>query len=247
MKTEIIYEDDNLWVIYKPAGLATQSAKVSQPDVVSELTKVVKGGYVGLLHRLDQPVEGLLVVAKDKMAAASLSKQLTGGTLNKYYYAAVMEAGEGDVKGAERLQECGQKIKLTDYLQKDAKSRLSNVVTEKYQGKKDLPKDVQKAVLEYELLDSKCKDEKKIALAHVCLETGRFHQIRAQMAHANLPLLGDLKYAPEDVTAYAKKWQVSTVALCAYKVEFLHPQTKKKMTFTCQPKGIIFHEFTHTI
>jgi 23S rRNA pseudouridine1911/1915/1917 synthase len=89
MKTEIIYEDAALLVIYKPAGLAVQTASVTQQDVVTELCGYLNTSYVGLVHRLDQPVEGLLVVAKTKKAAAVLSRQLADGTLEKTYYAVV--------------------------------------------------------------------------------------------------------------------------------------------------------------
>ena len=100
MRTEILYEDKIIMVIRKPAGLAVQSARIGQPDVVSELkshlAKLPDTGrlgpgkgepYLGIVHRLDQPVEGVLVFAKEKKAAAALTKQLSDGTLNKHYYA----------------------------------------------------------------------------------------------------------------------------------------------------------------
>ena len=100
MRTEILYEDKIIMVIRKPAGLAVQSAGIGQPDVVSELkshlAKLPDTGrlgpgkgepYLGIVHRLDQPVEGVLVFAKEKKAAAALTKQLSDGTLNKHYYA----------------------------------------------------------------------------------------------------------------------------------------------------------------
>ena len=91
MKTEILYEDNSILVIRKPAGLAVQSARVGQPDVVSELKSYlvkqsgVRRGepYLAVIHRLDQPVEGVLVFAKEKNAAAVLTRQLSEGTLNK--------------------------------------------------------------------------------------------------------------------------------------------------------------------
>ena len=84
MKTEILYEDGNLLVVRKPAGLATQTAGVGKADVVSELKNYLaaSGGakppYLGVIHRLDQPVEGLLVFAKNRQAAGALTKQLAG-------------------------------------------------------------------------------------------------------------------------------------------------------------------------
>ena len=95
MRTEILYEDNSVLVIRKPAGLAVQSARIGQADVVSELksylAKQAGAGqgepYLAVIHRLDQPVEGVLVFAKEKKAAAALTKQLSDGTLNKHYYA----------------------------------------------------------------------------------------------------------------------------------------------------------------
>ncbi len=133
MKTEILYEDNSILVIRKPAGLAVQSAGIGQPDVVSELkshlAKLPDAGsrglgkgepYLGIVHRLDQPVEGLLVFAKDKKAAAALSKQLAEGALNKHYYAVLCgypDCPEGD---------------LVDYLRKEG--NVAVAVTGREQG-----------------------------------------------------------------------------------------------------------------
>ena len=142
MKTEMIYEDKDLLVIRKPAGLATQSAGVGQADVVSELknylarTSGSKGQpYLGIIHRLDQPVEGLLVFAKNKNAAAALTKQLGGqensGLLNKQYYAVIC---------GKPLSKEGQ---LVDYLMKE--DNLAKVVT----GQPSQSAQAKKAVLQY--------------------------------------------------------------------------------------------------
>ena len=88
MKTKILHEDTSILVIHKPAGIAVQSGRVGQMDVESELknylaAKAKENVFLGLVHRLDQPVEGLLVVAKTREAAARLNKQLAAGSLNK--------------------------------------------------------------------------------------------------------------------------------------------------------------------
>ena len=94
MDLNIVFEDEHIIVAYKPAGIATQTARLGQQDMVSELKNYLarkpenkgKGApYLGLVHRLDQPVAGILVFAKTKQAAASLSKQITDGTFHKYY------------------------------------------------------------------------------------------------------------------------------------------------------------------
>ena len=114
----ILYEDPHILVCVKPHGIATQSKSIRYPDMVSliknHLTKSSGSRnpgsaepYLAVIHRLDQPVEGLLVFAKDKKAAAALSKQLTEGALNKHYYAVLCgypDCAEGD---------------LVDYLRKE--------------------------------------------------------------------------------------------------------------------------------
>ena len=181
MKTKIIYEDQDILICHKPAGLATQSASVSQPDVVSELKKYLGGGYLGIIHRLDQPVEGLLVFARSQKAAAALSRQLAEGILVKRYCALVH---------GRPPQESGR---LVDYLRKEGS--LSRVVSEGNQG-------AQKAVLRYQVRTADVRKgaggqdssgevpgaaaHTAAALNYTCMdiyiETGRFHQIRCQLS-----------------------------------------------------------------
>lgn len=250
MRTKIIYEDKELLIIHKPAGLATQTSKIGQADVVSELKNYLMAGakgspqgrkepYLGIIHRLDQPVEGLLVFAKTKDAAAQLTVQLSKGTLNKQYYALI----------------CGQPAaeegELVDYLYKDANSR-AQVVT----GQQEKYPEAKKAVLQYKLLKSVAvagngggststdvtgggqqSTSKVVSLMDIHIETGRFHQIRAQMAHAGMALLGDSKYADEDTLQTSREMGIRNVALCAYKLECRHPVTKQELSFSVEPEG----------
>ena len=169
MKTEILYEDNSILVIRKPAGLAVQSARIGQPDVVSELkshlAKLPDTGrlgpgkgepYLGIVHRLDQPVEGVLVFAKEKKAAAALTKQLSDGTLNKHYYAVL--CGYPAVAEGE----------LVDYLRKEGSVAVAVTGREK-----NFP-DAKIAKLHYSILE-KINQPMPLALADVCIETGRFH------------------------------------------------------------------------
>lgn len=225
MRTGIVYEDDQVIVIHKPAGLATQTARIGQPDVVSELKNYRKGGYVGVVHRLDQPVEGLLVFGKTPEATAKLSGALSGDGLNKSYYAVV----------------CGVPVpsekRLVDELIKTKDNRAQVVHDDKA---------AKKAILTYRVEQSLISDASKdiaISLVKVCIETGRFHQIRCQMAHAGHPLLGDFKYGNDRSAQTAKAFPVDSVALCAYEISFIHPTTGKKLSFRKNPEGRAFQVF----
>lgn len=229
MRTEIVYEDREILVCYKPAGLASQTAKPGQPDMVSELKNYLAGKaekkqsrYLGVIHRLDQPVEGLLVFARTSSAAAKLSAELSAGTLNKRYYAVV----------------CGKPDKdhgcLTDYLIKDAKTGSARVVTEEAQGKK--------AVLTY-CVKKTIPEPAPFSLLEIRIETGRFHQIRVQTAHAGFPILGDSRYGSEASLALGRELFVRNVALCACHISFRHPTTGKQMEFTENPRGPVFSRF----
>ena len=143
-KMEVIYEDEQILICYKPAGLATQTSSIVQEDMVSQVKNYRKGKgedpYVGVVHRLDQPVEGLLAFAKTPRAADLLGKQL------------------------------------------------------------------------------------------------RFHQIRAQLAARNAPIVGDAKYGG---TATGRP-----LCLCAYRLIFRHPATGEEVEFAIRPRGEDFRDFT---
>lgn len=217
----LLYEDKDILVCRKPAGLPTQTAKVAAPDLVSELKNYLaqKGeSFLAVVHRLDQPVEGLLVFAKNKAAARDLGEQLRQNTFNKVYYAVSFN------------QPVVQEGMLEDYMIKEGS--LAKIVTADTPGAK-------KALLHYKLIAV----EKGRVLYEVRLETGRFHQIRAQMAHAGMPLLGDKKYADSAIRIYSESHNIKNVALCAYKLKFKHPKTGEEMLFVRKPAGEIFREF----
>ena len=225
MQTKILYEDKELFVIHKPAGIAVQSARVGQMDVENELKNyLAKKGeqpFVGLVHRLDQPVEGVLVVAKNKVAAAALNKQLISNTLNKTYLA-VAYTGNGENITASL--NAGQ---FEDYLLKDG--QLAKIVPAD-------TKDAKTAKLHYIIIRK--KDD--LSLVKVEIETGRFHQIRCQMAYHKMPLLGDTKYGTETSIIISRSLSVRNVALCANGISFIHPTTQKEMHFEVEPMNSAF-------
>lgn len=221
MNLNILYEDKDILVAEKPAGIESQSAKSFEPDMVSEVKKHIhslspglKEPYVGVIHRLDKPVGGMMVYAKTKSAAESLSRQVSGHQMEKTYLAAV----------------CGKPVEnfgtYVDYLWKDGKNNCSKIVDKGI-------KDAKRAELSYRVLDTVLKDGEEYSLLEIRLETGRHHQIRVQMAGHGTPLLGDRKYNPD----FKKAGQGENVALFACSLSFVHPVTKKKMTYRLQPKG----------
>lgn len=219
MGIDILYEDRQLLVCRKPAGVPVQSGKVGQKDMVSILRNYrnEKEGdtYIGLVHRLDQPVQGVMVFAKTKMAAAELSRQIMDGRMRKQYLAVV----------------CGRTVKkeglLVHYLLKDGRTNTSSIVPEGTKGAK-------RAELRYRI----AAEMPDYALAEIDLLTGRHHQIRVQMAGAGMPLAGDRKYNLSG-KGQAEKY----VALAAHRLSFEHPVLKKEMCFEREPEGIIFEKF----
>lgn len=240
MQTQIVYEDEAVLVIRKPAGLATESAGIGRKDVVSELKNYVakknpgKMPYLGIVHRLDQPVEGLLVFAKTKKAAENLTAQLGKGMLRKEYLAVV----------------CGKVPentgRLVDYLAKEkgmaVVKNAADAKTEKdvdAQAGKAADPQAKKAVLTY----TKKAETEKFTLLAVQIETGRFHQIRAQLSHAGFPILGDEKYGSEESKELSREKKIRFTALCAASLSFRHPVTGKTMVFTQTPQNPAFADF----
>lgn len=213
---EIIFEDETILICKKPAGIPTQTPKTGVSDMVSLLKNYrVSNGeppYLGLVHRLDQPVEGIMVFAKTKESAAALSKQMQNGQFEKYYYAMV----DGTLTPEAGI--------LENYLLRDGKSNISRVVS------KDT-EDAKFARLSYETIS--VFPEKNQSLLRVKLDTGRHHQIRVQLSHIGHPLIGDKKYG-ENTSGYLP------LGLCSYHIGFSHPVTNKRMVYEIMPAGPAF-------
>ena len=143
---------------------------------------------------------------------------MTSGKTKKIYLAVT----EGEAKA--------EKATLEDWLKKDNRANSSAVVAAGTSGAK-------KAVLSYELLETREVQGQKRNLLEICLDTGRHHQIRVQMAYAGMPLVGDRKYNPQQSGQ-------EPLALCSAKLGFLHPVTKKKMEFQVTPAGSAFKEWS---
>ena len=172
---EILYEDNHLLVVNKPLNMPVQQDSSGDLDLLTALKKYLKekynkpgNVYLGLVHRLDRPVGGVMVFAKTDKAASRLSKDLQNKKFEKIYLSVVC----GNSKDSAQLK---------DYLLKDHQTNTVTV-TDAAKGKL--------ALLEYETLERK----DNLSLVKIRLHTGRSHQIRVQMANASLPLWGDQRY-----------------------------------------------------
>lgn len=229
---EILWEDPHIIVVKKPAGIATQNNRPGAPDLESLIknhlykeskrtTGQKKEPYLAVIHRLDQPVSGILVFAKTPAAAKSLSAQLATHGFGKHYKALLLHCPDPAMDT------------LTDYMVKDNHSNSSFICTAHTPGAK-------KAVLHYKAyplitdLDKQLFEPCRInnydslTLVSIQLETGRHHQIRVQMAHLGCPIYGDSKYG----MVSPGTWK--NVALCAYKLILNHPFSGKHMEFSLQ-------------
>lgn len=225
MKLEILHEDEDIIVCVKPYGMPVQGDRSHDTDVLSYLKNHVfeneeleEEPYLAMVHRLDRPVGGVMVFAKNQRAAAKLSDQMQDGNMVKFYQA---------VLTGELPQESGV---LEDYLVKDGKTNTSKVVKKGTKGAK-------KARLAYEVLDVLETDAGILSYVLVELITGRHHQIRVQMASRGCGIYGDTKYNPQ-FAKVKKKYQ--QIALFATRLEFTHPATGEHMVFKCEPEGDAF-------
>ncbi len=222
---KILYEDSHILVCFKPGGTAVQSRKLGAPDMVSILKNYIhqktpsKGEpFLGVIHRLDQPVSGILVFARTPAAAKELNRQLTSHEFGKYYRA--LAAGHPPK----------EKDTLENYMAKDARTNLSRICSPDA-GKAKLAK------LHYEVITagqryfspdaSTAAQTPGAAELDIRLDTGRHHQIRVQLAHIGCPIVGDTKYNP--ACKEGRTWQ--EICLCAYRLDFRHPKTQKPLHF----------------
>lgn len=210
----ILYEDKDILVCRKPGGLPVQTRRIGTMDMENMLKNYLaaKGEktYLAVVHRLDQPVQGILVFGKNQKSGARLSEEMQKNEMEKIYLACVQGVPEKE----EGI--------LEDQMEKVPGSNLSRIVENKTKNSK-------KAVLKYKVL----KTEAGRSLLEIHLKTGRHHQIRVQLAYAGWPILGDTKY--NDKGPGEGSWQ--EMGLCASRLSFLHPATGKKMEFQVKPDG----------
>ena len=210
----IIFIDNHLIAVTKPAGLLTQPDRNTDESLIDQTRQWIKEKYnkpnnifLGLVHRLDRNVSGVVLFARTSKAASRLSKQFREGTPKKHYRAIVLG----------KLKE--EHTTLVHYLRKEKSLRATVFPRETPTAKR--------SELSYKVIYSL---EKK-SLLEVSLSTGRFHQIRAQMAFTGHPIMGDVKYgAPKPLPN-------QEIALYAHKLVFSHPVSNEEITLTApEPK-----------
>lgn len=207
----ILFEDQHLVVLSKPAGLLSQGEKTGDPNLVDWLRGHFGRHYVGLIHRLDRNTSGAMIVAKRSKSAERLTRDLQEGKLFRSYL--------GWVEG--HLGELHQSIRWHHFLKKDERKNKVQVITrspQKNSGAKE-------AILSAKPIQFGTWKSRPVTLVEFTLETGRSHQIRVQSAHEKHPLLGDSKYGNKFEPDFPRP------ALHSFRITFDHPMTHEKMEF----------------
>lgn len=216
MKIPIIHEDNHLLIVEKPVNIPVQGDQSGDTDLLTLLKKDLKERYqkpgnvfLGLLHRLDRPVGGVMVFAKTSKAASRMSDLIRRRSLDKIYLAVT--------RGLPKKQS----TRLTDYLVKDHRKNMVSVAGPNHP-------DAKKAELTYEVMGQK----DGLSLLRIQLHTGRPHQIRVQLANEGYPLYGDQKYG-QRVNQPGQQ-----IALWANEFAFVHPVKKEEVVFTSSPPDV---------
>lgn len=209
----ILYEDNHLLVVVKPCNMPTQEDRSGDPDLLSTLKHYIKKTYgkpgqvyLGLVHRLDRPVGGVMVFAKTSKAASRLANSIRTRTFDKTY-SAVVHGCPHPLEG-----------RLTHYLVKN--NRLNKVFSTQQHTK-----GAKGAILDYRVVHT----VEQLSLLKINLLTGRPHQIRVQLSEIGHPLLGDQKYGKHMNTPGQQ------IALWSTELQFTHPTTKEPLYFYYSP------------
>ena len=211
---KVIYEDNHIIVVEKPANIPSQGDKTGDLDMLTIIKAYLKekynkpgNVYLGLVHRLDRPVGGIMVFAKTSKAASRLSEQVREKVFKKKYLVIV----NGKFKE--------KKGTLKDYLLKNERLNKSRVVEEGTKNSKY-------AELDYEVL--KYDKEQNLSLLKIDLHTGRHHQIRVQLSSRDHSIYGDAKYNGRGSARQLYLW--------AYELTIQNVISKEEMTFTAIPE-----------
>lgn len=217
---QVLFEDNHILIVNKRSGDITQGDKTGDKplsDVAKEYIKEKynKSGnvFLGVVHRLDRPTSGVIIFARTSKALERLNKMLRDKVIHKTYWAVVKEHPQKE------------KETLINFLKKNPKNNKSSVYTKEIEGSK-------KAILHYKIL----KNLDNYSLLEIDLETGRHHQIRAQLSAIGFPIKGDLKYG------FNRSNKDGSIHLHARKIEFIHPVSKENILITAPtPNEVIWN------
>jgi RluA family pseudouridine synthase len=212
----ILFEDEFVLVINKPPGLMVEPDRNGYPNLLQQVRKYLKNNlvagddvYVQHIHRLDRPVSGVILFAKQRAVLKNLSEQFAERRVQKYYQALTSHAP------------CQLNGKLQNWLRKEKKRAVI------YDREIDY---AEKAILNYEV-NTFAENQ---FLWTIELHTGKYHQIRAQLAHIGCPIIGDLLYSSN------AQYQPDCIALHAHQLTFFHPITNEPMVITKEHKFTIY-------
>lgn len=204
---QIVFEDNHIMVINKKVGQLVQGDKTGDSSLLELIKEFIKkrdekpgNVFLGLVHRIDRPTSGLVIYAKTSKALTRLTQMVKNREVKKTYWALVAKEM---IAGSQRL---------VHYLKKNEKNNKAIVFPKATEGAKE-------AILTYHLI----KSLENYQLLEIDLETGRHHQIRAQLSKIGIPIKGDLKYGAP------RSNKDGGISLHARKLEFIHPVTKEQM------------------
>lgn len=219
---KILYEDNHIIVVVKKPGIPTQEDKTGDKDMLTIVKEYIKvkynkpgNVYLGLVHRLDRMVGGVMVFAKTSKAASRISEYIRQKNVKKRYLAVVNGT----------LPVSNEKVELRNYLVKNERLNMSKVVDKNTKGSKE-------AILEYKVLKNFNYNGKDYSLVDIDLHTGRHHQIRVQFANIGHPLYGDVKYG-QKVNKVGQN-----LALFSYYLSFFHPTKDEYLEFEFKPNEL---------
>jgi len=228
MKTKfnILYEDNHLIVVVKPQNILSQADNSKDEDIMSQIKDYLKEKYnkpgnvfLGLLHRLDRRVSGVMVFSKTSKAASRLAGEIREQKMKKTYYAIVV----GDIEDSGNLKNYLKKVRVNN----SYKAIITN----------DKDTEAKEATLSYKKIKRVLLDGNIFSLIEIDLITGRYNQIRAQLAHINHPIINDFKYT------YRLNNYNDELGLACVEIGINHPITKEYLDFQYIPTNGIWDLF----
>ena len=204
---EVLYEDNHIIIVYKEAGEIVQGDKTGDEPLSEVVKRWIKDKYqkpgnvfLGIVHRLDRPVSGLVVFAKTSKALTRLNNMFRNGEVHKTYWAIVTRPP------------FEKEATLTDWLVRNERQNKSYAYNHQVPTSK-------KSILHYKVINQ----SERYTLLEINLMTGRHHQIRCQLSNMDCPIKGDLKYGAQ------RSNSDGSISLLSHRIEFIHPVSKENI------------------